>query len=190
MSVFGVALAARRWTCAYLGVGIAAIVVALVALVAPVGGAPSDPIGSPARFQAIEPCRIVDTRNPGSPGQVGEFAPNESQAYDVQGTRGTPFFLDQGAPGCTIPVKAVAVELTFTAVTPSGTGFVRAAPASENPANGATVLNYTSGVAPTNSVTVGLGVGCEGSDCGELAVRNYSGTTHLVIDVTGYYLQP
>ena len=166
---------------------------ALVALAIVVGSiivttslAESAPIGSLAQFQAVEPCRIVDTRGTGAAGQVGDIYPGETRNFDVVGYVGAPYFLDQGAPGCDIPSSATAVELTFTSVEPYNKGFLRAWPASSgSSAAGATVLNYTGGLNlnPTNSVTVAIGPGPDG----ELYVRNYGGFTFLVIDVTGYY---
>lgn len=187
------------------GYGLAAlavVAVAVIAVVNPASSAPQDnkdgvaavdgaaqvAIGFPASFQPIEPCRIVDTRNAGAAGQVGRLSANEARIYDVDGVRGALFFLDQGGQGCSIPGTATAAELTFTAVTPSGTGFMRAWPASQGSgAAGATVLNYAAGVAPTNSVAIAIDFALWGVASGELGVRNYSGTTHLVIDVTGYY---
>jgi hypothetical protein len=147
-------------------------------------------------FQTIEPCRLVDTRKDGDPLQVGPMSAGEVIAFDTAGDWGTWWFLDQGGVGCDIPTdgSAVAVELTFTAVEPSGKGYIRAWPAVLGPnAPGATVLNYTSGFNPTNSVTVATWFDAFPTTAGEIGVRNVSAvgsTTHLVIDATGYYSAP
>ena len=194
-------VSAQHRRSAYGLAALAVSAVAVIALVSPASSAPQDNkdgvgaagvtaqavIGGPASFQAIEPCRIVDTRNNGAFGQVGRLTANQTRNYDVVGTQGASYFLDQGAQGCDIPGSATAAELTFTAVTPSGTGFLRAWPASQGPsAAGATVLNYTAGASPTNSVALAVEAGNWGA-FGELGVKNFSGSTHLVIDVTGYY---
>lgn len=147
-------------------------------------------------FQTIEPCRLVDTRKDGDPSQVGRMSAGEVIAFDTAGYVGDLWFLDQGGVGCDIPLdgSAVAVELTFTAVEPSGRGYIRAWPAALGPdAAGATVLNYTSGFNPTNSVSVATFYAVFPTTAGEIGVRNVSGvgsTTHLVIDATGYFSAP
>lgn len=147
-------------------------------------------VGPRSEFQAIEPCRIVDTRQPGAENQVGRLASGETVAYDVTGYVGAPWFVDQGAQGCDIPWNATAAELSFTAVEPSGAGWMRAWPAMfGSDAPGGTVLNKMAGFNPTNSVTVALGWGqWSSSEMGEIGVRNLASSTHLCIDVTGYYV--
>jgi hypothetical protein len=138
------------------------------------------------KFVAITPCRLVDTRQ----GSNTPLSPNQTRRYDVRGTGAT--FAAQGgkAGGCGIPTSGVtAVELTVTAVQASGTGFLRVFPESEPTA---TFLNYTPTFNASNSGTVGL-CGLNGGVCvanQDLAVKNYSNTTDLVVDVQGYYALP
>jgi hypothetical protein len=130
-------------------------------------------------FVPVTPCRIVDTRSAGGP-----LAPNAVRDFYVAGKTG---FASQGGSGtCGIPEHATAVAATFTAVGPDGNGFVRAWPVDE-PAPVATLLNYqrTSGGIGTGA-TVAITPG-SGKD---LRVRNLNATTHLVVDVAGYYASP
>jgi hypothetical protein len=165
-----------------------AIVAASV--IATTGLASGIDVGPRAEFQPIEPCRIVDTRRDGDPNQVGRLADGETVVYDVTGYVGAWWFDDQGAQGCDIPLDATAVELSFTAVEPSGAGWMRAFPAAAGPdASGATVLNKMAGFNPTNTATVAIWWDeWTSTQSGELGIRNLKSSTHLCIDVTGYYV--
>lgn len=128
-------------------------------------------------FVAVTPCRIVDTRE-----AVGRFGVGTTRSYYVGGTFG---FAPQGgvSGGCGIPTGAQAVSATITAVSPIGSGYVRAWPAGQTEPS-ATTLNYA-GKNISNGTTAKLRSGA-GTD---LTIKNYSGTTHIVIDVNGYYIQ-
>lgn len=137
------------------------------------------------RYVAVAPCRLVDTRVAG--GRLGD---RDIRRYDVGGD-GTTFAGQGGTPGgCDIPAFGIsAVEITVTAVDTTGTGFVRIFPAG---VGDATFMNYT----PTfNASNTGTVVTCEGDGgpcdpAQDIGVRNYGTTTHLVIDVQGYYAAP
>jgi hypothetical protein len=73
--------------------------------------------------------------------------------------------------------------LTFSAVSPAQTGYLRAWPAGSAPPN-ATVLNAVAGGSITNTVMLPL------SPAGELEARYVGGVTHLVVDVLGYFVDP
>lgn len=127
-------------------------------------------------FVPVTPCRIADTRKAG--GALGDLA---TRNYVVGGTTQ---FVPQGGKsgGCDIPPGAKAVAATVTSVSATGTGFIRAYPTGGSEPT-ATLLNFstvntgTSSVLPIRS---GAGAG--------LTLRNHGSTTHVVIDVNGYYI--
>jgi hypothetical protein len=108
------------------------------------------------------PQRVLDTRATGqSLGPGGRI--------DVQVA---------GAAG--IPADAKAVALNVTAVGSSAITFVRAWPAGARTPD-ASVLNTD----PTRTTGAGVMVGVGGE--GKVSLSNNAGTTHLVVDVFGYY---
>lgn len=128
-------------------------------------------------FVPITPCRIVDTRK-----AVGAFGNGTTRNYYVSGTVG---FAPQGGKsgGCGIPKGATAIAATLISVSPSHNGYLRAWP------NGlaeptATVLYY--GTASSSS---GATMSISTTATQPLRIKNYRGPTHLVIDVSGYYVK-
>ena len=130
----------------------------------------------------ITPCRILDTRV-GTGVDGTPLTSSETRTYRVGGTAGFPA---QGgrAGGCGIPVGAGSVAGTITAVDPVRGGFVRAWPAALSEPT-ATQLNYRG--AP---ISTGVTLSIDTSTAEALAVKNYGGTTGLVIDISGYYVAP
>jgi hypothetical protein len=134
-------------------------------------------------FDAVQPCRIVDTRIVG-----GFFFPNERREYYVYGPGPGPVGVAQqgGNPaGCPAPrQEPFGVVINVTAVPVGGQGNFRAYPADNLPPN-ASLLNYRTGVqniANAASVQTFFSGGPR-----ELEVQNRVGFSHLVIDVLGYY---
>ncbi len=133
-----------------------------------------------ARFVALPPCRIVDTRA----GSAGRLRHGAVRRYEVAGSSNA--FGTQGGKsgGCGVPADATAVQASLSAVAPGGSGgFVRAWPAGQ-PEPTATALNYAGRQAITNTGALPLTVG--GGSPG-LDVKNQSGDIDLVVDVTGYF---
>ena len=139
-------------------------------------------------YAPVQPCRVVDTRiQPSRPtviNETGTFAPGNQRSFQVAGT-GQQFAAQGGAAsGCGIPAGITAVELSITAVGPSGNGFVRAFPHGQSAPN-ATFLSYSAGEGVTNTGTVTLTGGRSGVD---LSVLNLGASTNIVIDVFGFYI--
>ncbi len=173
-----------------------AVLVGLTCTAAAAGGAPP---GAPAMVAAqrtaptyqpaaeagyvpITPCRILDTRV--GTGVDGTPLTNlETRSYLVGGAAGFPA---QGgrAGGCGIPVGALSIAATMTAIVPASGGFIRAWPAGL-PEPAATQLNY--GRTP---ISTGVTLSIDPGAALALTVKNYAGTTGLVIDVSGYYVAP
>jgi hypothetical protein len=115
------------------------------------------------RFTAVEPWRLVDTREDGGP-----VVPGEPLTIDLQHV---------------LPLEATAVVLNVTAVNPTGTGNLRLYPdpwdSSIQPPL-VSNLNVVRGVDQPNLVTVRISTG--------RAIVAASGmTTDVVLDIAGYY---
>lgn len=125
----------------------------------------ADAPGAPAgdRYGGLSPsARLVDTRTASAP--LGSGA---TRRFVVAGTNG-------------VPADATAVVLNLTAVKPTASGYLTAFPAgAARPV--ASNLNFGPGAVLANSVTVGLGTN------GSIDLFNYAGSTHVVIDIAGWY---
>jgi hypothetical protein len=136
------------------------------------------PLGETDRdfaYTAVKPCRIIDTRIAG-----GAFSPGAIRAYYVYGSLGS-----QGGSNCTSPRgEPRAVHINVTAVPVSGPGNFRAYPANVSPPN-ASLVNYKAGVqnvANAGTIQTYYSLGST-----EIAFLNSNGTSHLIVDVLGYY---
>lgn len=139
-------------------------------------------------FRAVPPCRIVNT-NLSSEGAIVKNTTRDFFAiFDVFG------FPDQGGTSgnCGIPNTATAVLMNVTAASPQGSGNLRAwAWSGDQPS--ASLVNFTKGVNIANAATVEI---CRnelnsGGLCSyDFSVRASNATTHVVIDVMGYYEGP
>jgi hypothetical protein len=123
----------------------------------------------PSNFHTLSPCRVVDTRRPIGPWGGPALSAESERVFTVAGVCGVP-------PGA----KAVALNVTVTQ--PAAPGYFILYPGGL-PAPLASVLNYMAGQTRANNAVVPLGTG------GTLAVYcgQTSGTTHIVIDTTGYF---
>jgi hypothetical protein len=135
-------------------------------------------------FFPVAPCRLLDTRfgtglyaGPKAPGTEVAFSVNDSLA--VQGGL---------AAGCGIPgVDPPALSVVVTAVpTNTGQGNLRTYPTGGTIPT-ASVVNYQGGVVVASGTITQSCTACTD----ELTVRNQgAGTTHIVVDVTGYFAAP
>ena len=120
-------------------------------------------------FTALTPARILDTRN--GTGRGGSTAPvGPASTIDVQVT---------GRGG--VPATGVsAVVLNATVTGPTAGSYLRVWPAGQTvPA--VSNLNFSPGQTVPNLVTVAVG------ENGDVSVFNAVGSTHVVLDVLGYY---
>jgi hypothetical protein len=123
----------------------------------------------PLPFIAVSPCRIVDTRGNGAPIQGGIFANSEARNWTVWGI-------------CGIPSGAGAISVNFSVVAAGGIpagSFLLAWPTGQPPPPTA-IMTYGPGQILSNAAIVPL------SGSGQLTV-NVSGSTHVIMDVNGYY---
>ena len=118
------------------------------------------------RYTALSPIRIEDTRV-GAGGLAGALGPGSTAEVQVTG-RGR------------IPSGASAVALNVTVTQPTGEGFLTMYPSgTARPL--ASNLNFTPGKTVPNLVVVKVGAG------GRVALFNSAGTTHVIVDVAGYF---
>jgi hypothetical protein len=111
----------------------------------------------------------VDTRHPIGPWGGPALSAESERVFTIAGV-------------CGVPSDARAVALNITVTLPTAQGYFIVYPGGV-PAPLASVLNYMAGQTRANNAVVPLGAG------GTLAVYcgQMTGTTHLVIDVTGYF---
>jgi hypothetical protein len=119
----------------------------------------------------LTPTRILDTRNGGT-GLAGPFSSHAARTFQVSGVGG-------------VPSNATAVTGNLTVTAQSGAGYLYIGPVATNNPTSST-LNFPLGDDRANGVTVALGAG------GILGVTYVgpisSSTTHVIFDVTGYFL--
>ncbi len=128
---------------------------------------PYDLVNEPGRFHALEPSRILDTRM-GTGGVTGPVGPNGTLTVPMAGRGGVP------ATGA----SAVVVNVTVTQ--PSTGGILTVFPAgTARPLTSS--LNFVAGETVPNLVVAKLGTD------GKIGVYNSNGTTHVVLDVVGWY---
>jgi hypothetical protein len=116
----------------------------------------------------IPPCRILDTRKNGGPLAPGELRPVQLS----------------GIHNCYVPVNAVAVEITISAVGPEGSGFLRVRPGG-GPSSTATFLTFPGHQSTSNTGAVAIRPGPSQPN---LDLRNYGSTTDYIIEVQGWYV--
>jgi hypothetical protein len=126
-------------------------------------------------YTPVTPCRIVDTRSANAGGLGGGV----TRLFDVDGSN----LSSQGgsSTGCGIPLGvAQAVTMTIVAVRPAGPGHLTAWGLTAQPLS--SVLNYAGNdvIADTAIIPVAPGGG------EDFAVVSLA-TTHVVVDVLGYF---
>lgn len=124
-------------------------------------------IATPGAFNALAPCRMLDTRT-GNGGQ-GPVASNGVVALKVTGRGG-------------VPANASAVVMNVTVANPTHVGFITAYPAGVAVPD-ASNLNFVPGLVVANQVTVKVGAN------GVVNLKNSAGgTVHLIADMAGYFV--
>ena len=133
---------------------------------------------------ALEPTRILDTRDPVNVGLAGPFASPASQELQVTGavptTTGTQTVVPTGATG---------VFLNVTPVGSTAAGFISVRPATATGVPSTSNVNFAVGAINPNAVLVELPVG--GADDGTIEITfdafGVAGpTTDVLVDVVGY----
>jgi photosystem II stability/assembly factor-like uncharacterized protein len=139
-------------------------------------------------YTPVLPTRILDTRcaepspPPGITGSYCNSLPPVNSVVDAPGQNGYRDFQVSGYGA--IPISATAVTLNVTAVDPTAAGYLSVLPEIPQSPPTSSNVNFAKGQTAANAVTVPLSSGVSG---GGLTVYNYSGTTQVVIDVSGYF---
>jgi hypothetical protein len=112
---------------------------------------------------------VADTRNAPGPSGGPALAANSVRAFPVSDV-------------CQIPASATAVAVNLAVVVPTSDGDLRVYP-SGGPAPLASALNFRAGIIRANNAIIPVGTG------GQISVEcdMPSGSTHLIIDVYGYF---
>jgi hypothetical protein len=126
-------------------------------------------LGAPMDFFALAPCRLIDTRNGPSPYGGPALNAGEERTFSVVGP-------------CLVPLTARAIATNLAVSAPTAAGYLQLYPAGSAPPPTSSI-NYSPGQTRSNNAIVSL------SDTGTLKVRcmQASGTTHVILDVTGYF---
>lgn len=129
-------------------------------------------------YVPVKVCRVVDTRLIG----LGTLLlANVDTHFNV---RGNPAPLQGGSDPCGLPDEAEVAVMNVVSVQSSATGFMEVFPWNSRPTPPTSQLNYQSGVSIANEINVKLAsISLAGF---EFSVRPTT-TTHVVIDVIGYY---
>jgi len=138
-------------------------------------------------YNSVQPCRVADTRLAGGP-----LAANSQRSFSVTGAN----LSGQGgsSTGCNVPSGATAAVLVFFAVDPAGAGDLRET-AFGSPMPNSAVLTYSNVGVPNTNWANGMPVPiCDpaappaGGCTFDIVVQADVSATHLVLDVTGYFI--
>jgi hypothetical protein len=137
----------------------------------------------PLQFYTVTPCRLLDTRGPTGPTGGPVLSSGVTRTFPVFGSFAQP---------CGIPSTAKAVSVNAAIITPSGGGFITLW-ANNAPRPTTSNINFSS----TETVIANGALLKLTYPPSELVDPNYQiaawasvtggATTHLVLDVTGYY---
>lgn len=123
----------------------------------------------PYSFYAINPCRVVDTRNPTGTNGGPALGPGTTRNFAIKGF-------------CGVPSTAKAVSLNVTVTGATTTSFLTLWP-SGTARPGVSTINFTqTDAALANGAIVGLSASTT-----DLSVYNSSGNVNVILDVTGYF---
>lgn len=135
--------------------------------------------GSDLVYTPLNPCRIVDTRVAG-----GQLAMDSTRSFKAFTT--TDFTAQGGAPSnCSLPQNVSALTVKITAVFPNSGGYFTAYPFDEAKPL-ASSLNYVEGSITSDDTHIML---CRPGCPSEFNVYS-TARTDVVIDVTGYFIEP
>ena len=118
-------------------------------------------------FHTVTPCRLYDSRQ--GPGPL-----TSAVARIIQGT---------GA--CNVPPGARALAANVTVISPTGTGYATFYPGNY-PQPSTTTVSFSAGNTRTNHSILPLSTAGDGKLAALTSIAG-NGSTHLVIDVSGYY---
>jgi hypothetical protein len=116
-------------------------------------------------FYTITPCRIFDTR------PASALPSGNTTLFEIGGA-------------CGVPTKARAVAVNVTITAPTGSGSITLVPAGIPGV--LSTINFAAGQTRTNNAILSLSGGVIGSIDAQVAVAG-NGQVHLILDVSGYF---
>ncbi len=119
-------------------------------------------------YFALNPCRVVDTRNPNST-DGGPILATGQRNFTVRGVCGVP-----------TSAKAVSVNVTITGATSAG--WLALWPSGQAQPNASTINFTAADPALANGAIIALSANTQ-----DLSVYNAAGPVHFILDVTGYF---
>ena len=126
----------------------------------------------PFRFYALTPCRVVDTKGAQGPILQGNTT-GTTRSFQIRGN-------------CGVPADAKAVALNITVQTPSQKGHLRLFPSDLATPPTVSNINFAGNeTALANGAIVPLSTNTQ--DISVFTFMVAGGTTHLFLDVTGYF---
>ncbi|KQX06420.1 MULTISPECIES: hypothetical protein [unclassified Leifsonia] len=129
-----------------------------------------------AVYTPINTCRIVNTT-----AGLGKMANNQVRAFRVRGS-GSMTGQGGGGTGCGIPLGASSITAVVTTLDSIAGGRLIG-----YPTGAPSVFRFASYVKGEGTATATLTLAARGV-AAPLSIKNIGGPTHLVIDVTGYFL--
>ena len=125
-------------------------------------------INYPHNLNTLDPCRIIDTRNPVGPVGGPALAAGQERAFVLGGR-------------CGVSPNSRAVSVNVTVVLPAESGYISIFPQG-GPMPTSSIINFRPGQVRANNATLTVGPG------GAIVVRNASpGAVDFILDVNGYY---
>jgi hypothetical protein len=125
---------------------------------------------APVGFFTVTPCRVLDTRDPAGTWGGPSLAAGAVRVFPISGR-------------CGIPATARSVAINVTVVDPTQAGHLTLFPAG-TAAPGSSTINFRAGIVRANNAILPLGAA---GDLSVLCVLGAPGTSHLILDVNGYF---
>lgn len=123
-------------------------------------------------FFTLTPCRVLDTRNANGPTGGPVMGASAERSFPVAGS-------------CGVPVNAKAVVVNMTVISPTAGGYLSIDPGNAFPLGTAAMTFQTAEILSNNATLL---LATDGT--GTIRILNgASGTTHVAVDVTGYYAE-
>ncbi|HQQ77857.1 MAG TPA: M12 family metallo-peptidase [Thermoanaerobaculia bacterium] len=129
---------------------------------------PPPPVSAATGFNAVPPCRLLDTRNAAGPLGAPSLGALASRSFVATGN-------------CGIPSGAVAISANVTVVSPTVAGDLVAYPNGLASPPGTSTISFRAGRTRANNALVYLA-----GDGSFLVTNRAAGSLDLVVDVNGY----
>jgi len=120
-------------------------------------------------FFALNPCRVVDTRNPNGVNGGPALTGGQTRSFSIRGN-------------CGVPTSAKAVSLNVTITGATSDGWLTLWPSGQTQPNTSTINFSVSDSALANGAIVGLSTNTQ-----DLSVFGVASSDHVILDVTGYF---